>query len=104
MRAPEKARAHLTYGNKLNDIDHLVGHKINGRDIFVTDDGSIHRKSEELQKAPGIVVMTPKQCLNFLTELVAREKKVSLHSARAVEGYVSKELRWRVGYSKSLRG
>lgn len=63
-----------TYGNKINDIDHLLGHKINRRDIFVTDDGDMLRKSENLKKSLGIVVMTPASCLQFLTQFpVLRE-------------------------------
>ena len=29
------------YANKIADIDHLVGHVLSRRDVFVTDDGGI---------------------------------------------------------------
>lgn len=88
-----------SYGNKVNDIDHLIGHKINGRDIFVTDDGTMLRKSEELQRSPGIVVIAPTACLQFLQKLVERTEKVPLHSVRAVTGYVSKDLHGQVSFN-----
>ncbi len=87
-----------SYGNKQNDIDHLVGHALNGRDVFVTDDGAILRKAVELKRAPGIVVMTPAQCTSFLHELIERQKKIPLQSDRAVSGYLSKELQGRVSF------
>ena len=87
------------YGNKINDVDHLVGHKINGRDIFVTDDKGILKKSEELKRSPGIVVMSPASCREFLQQLVDRAKKVSLFSERAVAGYEKKDLSGRVSFN-----
>ncbi len=87
-----------SYGNKQNDIDHLVGHALNGRDVFVTDDGAIIRKAAELRRAPGIVVMTPAQCINFLHELIERQTKVPLQSDRAVFGYHNKKLQGKVSF------
>ncbi len=54
------------YGNKINDIDHLIGHKINNRDIFVTDDQQILKKAETLKSSVGIEVMDPKQVLEYI--------------------------------------
>lgn len=54
------------YGNKVNDVDHLIGHLINGRDVFVTADRGILKKAEALRASPGIVVMSPTECLAFL--------------------------------------
>ncbi len=54
------------YSNKINDIDHLIGHKINKRDIFVTDDQQILKKSETLKSSVGIEVMDPKNVLEYL--------------------------------------
>lgn len=78
---PESPR----YGNKINDIDHLVGHFLNGRDIFVTDDRDIVRRRDALKASPGIVVMTPKECTDYLDELAALALKtaVPLDSAPA---------------------
>lgn len=78
---PESPR----YGNKVNDIDHLVGHLLNGRDIFVTDDRDIVRRREALKASPGIVVMTPKECAEYLDKLaaLAREAAVPLDNAPA---------------------
>lgn len=60
----KKEDAH--YGNKINDIDHLIGHKINKRDIFVTDDQQILKKAETLKSSQGIEVMNPKKVLEYL--------------------------------------
>ncbi len=54
------------YTNKINDIDHLIGHKINKRDIFVTDDKQILKKAETLKSSLGIEVMDPKKVLEYL--------------------------------------
>lgn len=54
------------YGNKINDIDHLIGHKINKRDIFVTDDQQILKKAETLKLSVGIEVMNPKKVLEYI--------------------------------------
>ncbi|MFA6256808.1 MAG: hypothetical protein WCT29_00680 [Candidatus Paceibacterota bacterium] len=62
--ALKKEDAH--YKNKINDIDHLVGHIINKRDIFVTDDAQILKKSETLKASLNLTVMSPKQALEYL--------------------------------------
>lgn len=54
------------YGNKINDIDHLIGHKINKRDIFVTDDQQILKKAETLKSSLDIEVMNPKKALEYI--------------------------------------
>jgi hypothetical protein len=54
------------YSNKINDIDHLIGHKINNRDIFVTDDQQILKKAETLKASVGIDVMDPKKALEYI--------------------------------------
>lgn len=54
------------YGNKINDIDHLIGHKINKRDIFVTDDQQILKRAETLKSSLGIEVMDPKKAVEHI--------------------------------------
>lgn len=51
------------YANCISDVDHLVGHYLRARDIFVTDDKDILRRRSELQEGLGIVVMNPAECL-----------------------------------------
>lgn len=80
------------YGNKINDIDHLVGHKINERDIFVTDDKGILKKGAALKVSPGIVVMNPAQCVQFLTDLAEKLKTKVLESDREAEVYTNTAL------------
>ena len=80
------------YKNKVNDIDHLVGHFINGHDVFVTDDKAILKKAETLKVSPGIIVKSPTDCLGFLHDLKNRSRTVSLKSEFPIEGYSSKSL------------
>ncbi len=54
------------FSNKINDIDHLIGHKINKRDVFITDDQQILKKAETLESSLGIKVMDPKKALEYL--------------------------------------
>jgi hypothetical protein len=54
------------YSNKRNDVDHLLGHLLNRQDIFVTDDKDILRCSQQLQRSQGIVVMSPRQIIEYL--------------------------------------
>lgn len=54
------------YSNKINDIDHLIGHKINKRDIFITNDQQILKKAETLKSSFGIEVMDPKKALEYI--------------------------------------
>lgn len=54
------------YKNKINDIDHLIGHIINKRDIFTTDDQQILKKSETLKASFGLAVKNPQQTLEYL--------------------------------------
>jgi len=63
---PGLKRDDLHYSNKINDIDHLIGHKINQRDIFVTDDQQILKKAETLKSSAGIKVMDPKKALEYI--------------------------------------
>jgi hypothetical protein len=66
---PGLQRTDKRYGNKRNDVDHLLGHAINGQDIFVTDDGDILRHRESLRRSPGILVMSPLECLKHIDGL-----------------------------------
>lgn len=70
--SPGLTPADKRFSNKINDIDHLVGHAHAGRDLFVTDDGGILRRAPELAQALGIRVMTPAACLAAIEEAVAR--------------------------------
>lgn len=54
------------YSNKINDIDHLIGHKINQRDIFITDDQQILKKADTLKSSFGIEIMDPKKALEYI--------------------------------------
>lgn len=59
------------YGNKINDVDHLVGHALDRRDIFVTDDRTILKNREPLRRGLGIVVMNPTDCLAHVASRIA---------------------------------
>ncbi|KST59940.1 hypothetical protein AO398_03410 [Methylobacterium sp. GXS13] len=51
-----------TFPNKISDVDHLVGHKLAARDVFVTDDGKLNKKAADLAGI-GIKVMRPSEAL-----------------------------------------
>ena len=44
--------------NQLRDVDHLLAHRLLGRDVFLTDDQEILRRAGQLA-ACGIKVMSP---------------------------------------------
>jgi len=75
--------------NKVNDIDHLVGHIINKRDIFVTEDKEILRKRDTLKISPGIVVISPQECVEYVEEIEEKQSKKILENPSANPGYHS---------------
>ena len=89
------------YRNKVNDIDHLVGHTINCRDIFVTDDREILRKASDLRTAPGIVIMSPSQCVSYVDEMVNRSTPKSFPSTGIDTRYHNPGLEGRVTFNYS---
>ncbi len=60
---PSLASTDRRYSNKINDVDHLVGHLKNGRDIFVTEDQGLLKKRDELGRSFGLRLLTPQACL-----------------------------------------
>lgn len=87
--------------NKLSDIDHLVGHKLAGRDIFVTDDKHILRRDVELRRGPGILVMSPAACLGYVDGRIAQQQKKVLQLIRDDETYRDKRLMGTVTFDYS---
>lgn len=85
-----------TFANRINDIDHLTGHVLDKRDIFVTDDKGILRKRDQL-KGLGIIVMNPARGVAHIDEIVLRSKPRTLpsdgipsaHHSRALYGTVT---------------
>jgi len=59
-------RASATGPNKTNDVDHLLGHYLNRRDVFITDDKGILKKAETLRNTFGITVMNPSELVGFV--------------------------------------
>ncbi len=88
------------FKNKINDIDHLVGHIINERDIFVTDDKGILGKNKTLKSSLGLVVMSPEACLEYI------EREASQHEASEVvfhgkDGYQNSALSGKACFNYS---
>lgn len=81
------------YLNKLADIDHLVGHKIAGRDVFVTDDGAILRRYAQLRDGVGILVMNPAECLRYVDAHHARQVKKDLVPTNDDTAYRDKRIK-----------
>lgn len=48
-----------TFSNRINDIDHLIGHYQNNNDVFITDDGDMLKKAETIRKTLGVAIMSP---------------------------------------------
>src|SRR5436309_14517978 len=64
--SPEDKR----YQNKIADVDHLVGHKLNRRDLFVTDDNGILAKADALEGEYGVRVLTPAGAVEMLDRTI----------------------------------
>lgn len=79
------------YSNEINDIDHLTGHVLGKRDIFVTDDKGILRKRDQL-RGLGILTMNPKQCVDHLDEIDLRSKPRTLPTDNIPANYHSRAL------------
>ena len=90
-----------SYINKRNDLDHLVGHIINRRDIFITDDGDVLRKRDALKISPGLIVMSPADCLEYLQKIDERNEKRLLESRDKSNKYWSPALSGTVTFDYS---
>ncbi|MEO0922708.1 MAG: hypothetical protein AAFY09_08055, partial [Pseudomonadota bacterium] len=85
---PNLQREEKRFGNKIRDVDHLVAHALDKRDIFVTDDGHLNRRGDELAKF-GIVVMRPAACLAYVDAIEARSVRRTLPPDSLTEYYCS---------------
>lgn len=90
------------YKNKVMDIDHVVGHVSNQRDIFVTDDTTILRRADKLKEGFGITVMSPAQCLEYLDlrakkDVLVQQVHEKVKTLKALLGQVIEN-----GYSEEL--
>ncbi len=63
-----------SYINKINDIDHLIGHLSHERDVFVTDDKGILKKKDQLKISPGITILSPSKCLDYIEDWYDKEE------------------------------
>ncbi len=50
--------------NRIADVDHLMGHKLSGRDVFLTNEKAIFARRAELLRRFGIAVMSPDEFVN----------------------------------------
>ena len=87
--------------NKIADVDHLLGHKLAARDVFVTDDRDILRRYSELRNGPGIIVMSPEQCLRYVDAHFARQEKRPLEPTSGVNAYSDARLRGTISFCYS---
>lgn len=90
------------YSNKINDIDHLIGHIKHKRDIFVTDDQGILRRAEKIKEAFSTQIMNPSQCLEYLDLRDKKDVLVQhfLEKVRALHDLIKKTI--DSGYSPSM--
>ncbi|MGV8955474.1 MAG: hypothetical protein ACOH2M_30545 [Cypionkella sp.] len=89
------------YANKLADIDHLVGHKLAGRDVFVTDDRGILRRYQQLRDGVGILVMSPAEAVQFVDDHQARHQQRMLGPVRNDTAYRDRRLAGTVSFDYS---
>jgi hypothetical protein len=89
------------YHNKMNDVEHLLGHILNERGIFVTNDGAILRSSENLKSTLGIFALSPAQCVSHIDAIAARSIPTTASSASPNPAYHSPGLRGVVKFDYS---
>jgi hypothetical protein len=94
---PESSR----YANKIADIDHLVGHALSERDVFVTDDRDILRRYTQLRDFLGMLVMNPAECLKFVDSHYARHQAKHLLPSSNDAAYHDSRLRGSVTFDYS---
>lgn len=99
--APGLERTDRRYSNKVNDIDHLTGHALAGRDIFVTDDRGILGRRDQLRQGPGILVMSPAQCLLHVDAILERSKPRTLPTDGLGPKYHDRRLTGRASFDYS---
>lgn len=63
-----------SYLNKQRDIDHILGHYLNQRDYFITDDIGILKKAETLSRSYGICVCSPSGFITIFDQLNSNSK------------------------------
>ena len=98
---PGLSKADKRYRNKINDIDHIVGHVLNRRDIFVTDDNGILRRREQLKNGPGVIVMLPAECLEYVDAIERRQMPRTFPSEGLNPEYHSPALKGRATFDYS---
>ncbi len=54
--------------NKLYDVYHLLAHKLNGHEIYLTRDGKILKKRDLLKEKYGITAMSPQELIDLVTQ------------------------------------
>lgn len=98
---PGLSKSDKRYRNKINDIDHLVGHVLNRRDIFVTDDNDILRRRDQLKTGLGVIVMLPAECLKYVDEIERRKTPRTFPSEGLNPDYHSPALQGRITFDYS---
>jgi hypothetical protein len=63
---PTLSQQDKRHRNKVYDLDHLLGHYLNGREVFVTSDRDIRSKADTLRKTLKINVLSPEEVLRDL--------------------------------------
>ncbi len=86
--------------NKENDIKHLASHKVNQRDIFITDDKGILNKKDTLEKTHAITVMSPAELVDFVRFRLSQPHIIATATSYS-KHYVSQALEGRVSFDYS---
>jgi len=88
-----------TFSNRINDIDHLIGHYKNDHDLFITDDKGILKKSETMRNSLGITVMSPGEFTKYIRSQIT--SSLSTHITDVPDNYYSKPSRGLVEFDYS---
>jgi len=99
--SPGLNKVSKSYENNINDITHLFGHFINHRDIFITDDKGILKKGENLKINPGICVMSPKDCLNYVKKIIQLQEIKSFTLSDTDSEYISTPFSGKISFNYS---
>jgi len=88
-----------SFSNKINDIDHLIGHLIHNRDVFITDDKRVLKKADGLRISPGIEIMSPVDFLSFINSKITKERLPSINRVNISRNFHNENLQGTVTFN-----
>lgn len=68
VKMADRLRQIMT-GAQVEDVDHLLGHFMNKRDVFITSDGHFLDHGEELKNEFGLVILAPSDAVEQIEKM-----------------------------------